>query len=77
MPSEKSLISLMLRATNKETGRGLTDKEVAAQVNTFMAAGECLSSWMLKLIVNLVRTAETLRQLLLCRTRVMMGMPKQ
>ena len=39
MPSDKSLISLMLRATNKETGRGLTDMQVAAQVNTFMAAG--------------------------------------
>ena len=39
VPSENSLISLMLRAKTKETGRGLTDKEVAAQVNTFMAAG--------------------------------------
>ncbi len=42
VPSENSLISLLLRATNKETGRGLTDKQIAAQVNTFMAAGAFL-----------------------------------
>lgn len=30
----------MLRTTNKETGRGLTDKQIVAQTNTFLAAGE-------------------------------------
>ena len=40
MPTDNSLISLMLRTTNKETGKGLTDKQIVAQSNTFLAAGE-------------------------------------
>ena len=30
----------MLRATNKETGTGLTDRHVVAQSNSFVIAGE-------------------------------------
>ena len=30
----------MLRAKNKETGAGLTDKQVVAQSNSFMIAGK-------------------------------------
>ena len=40
VPADNSLVSLMLRTTNKETGRGLTDKQIVAQTNTFLAAGE-------------------------------------
>ena len=40
VPTDNSLISLMLRAKNKETGRGLTDKHIVTQSNTFLAAGE-------------------------------------
>ena len=40
VPAGNSLVSLMMRAKNKETGRGLTDKQIVAQSYTFLAAGE-------------------------------------
>lgn len=40
VPKDNSLICLMLRTTNKETGKGLTDMQIVAQSNTFLAAGE-------------------------------------
>ena len=43
VPAENSLVSLMLRAKNKETGQGLTDKQIVSQSNTFIAAGMLLS----------------------------------
>ena len=39
VPADNSLVSLMLRTRNKETGAGLTDLQVVAQTNTFIAAG--------------------------------------
>jgi hypothetical protein len=36
-PAPNSVIDLLLRATNKETGRGLTDVQIAAQCNTLIA----------------------------------------
>ena len=39
VPADNSLVSLMLRTRNKETGTGLTDLQVVAQTNTFIAAG--------------------------------------
>ncbi len=39
IPADNSLVSLMLRTRNKETGAGLTDLQVVAQTNTFIAAG--------------------------------------
>lgn len=38
-PAPNSAIDRLLRATNKETGRGLTDVQIAAQANTLIAAG--------------------------------------
>lgn len=32
MPASNSVIDMLLRATNKETGEGLSDMQVAAQV---------------------------------------------
>ena len=37
----------MLRATNKETGTGLTDRHVVAQSNSFVIAGELYTDIML------------------------------
>ena len=42
IPADNSLVSLMLRTRNKETGAGLTDLQVVAQTNTFIAAGMLL-----------------------------------
>ena len=39
VPADNSLVSLMLQTRNKETGAGLTDLQVVAQTNTFIAAG--------------------------------------
>ena len=39
VPADHSVISLMLQTTNKETGAGLTDMQVVAQSNVFIAAG--------------------------------------
>lgn len=36
-PTPNSVIDMLLRATNKETGRGLTDVQIAAQANTLIA----------------------------------------
>ncbi|KAL4419504.1 hypothetical protein ABPG77_002290 [Micractinium sp. CCAP 211/92] len=38
-PAPNSVIDLLMRATNKETGQGLTDVQIAAQANTLIAAG--------------------------------------
>jgi len=43
IPSDSSIISRMLRATNKETGTGLTDRHVVAQSNSFVIAGKLQS----------------------------------
>jgi cytochrome P450 len=39
VPSDDSIISRALRAKNKETGTGLTDKEVVAQSVGLMIGG--------------------------------------
>lgn len=36
-PAPNSVIDLLMRATNKETGQGLTDVQIAAQANTLIA----------------------------------------
>ena len=36
-PAPNSVIDMLLRATNKETGRGLSDVQIAAQANTLSA----------------------------------------
>lgn len=36
-PAPNSVIDMLLRATNKETGRGLSDVQIAAQANTLIA----------------------------------------
>lgn len=36
-PAPNSVLDMLLRATNKETGRGLTDVQIAAQSNTLIA----------------------------------------
>lgn len=38
-PAPNSVLDMLLRATNKDTGQGLTDVQVAAQSNTLIAAG--------------------------------------
>ena len=38
-PAPNSVINMLMRATNKETGGGLTDMQVASQCNTLLAAG--------------------------------------
>lgn len=38
-PAPNSVLDMLMRATNKETGRGLTDVQIAAQCNTLIAAG--------------------------------------
>ncbi|KAI7837525.1 hypothetical protein COHA_008661 [Chlorella ohadii] len=38
-PAPNSVLDMLMRATNKETGRGLTDVQIAAQSNTLIAAG--------------------------------------
>ncbi|KAL4451808.1 hypothetical protein ABPG75_007470 [Micractinium tetrahymenae] len=43
-PAPNSVIDMLLRATNKETGQGLTDVQIAAQANTLIAAGYETSS---------------------------------
>ena len=45
VPADHSVISLMLRTTNKETGMGLTDMQVVAQSNVFIVAGVLLNPW--------------------------------
>ncbi len=39
VPTQNSVISLMLRTTNRKTGTGLTDMQVVAQSNVFIVAG--------------------------------------
>jgi cytochrome P450 len=38
-PAPNSVLDMLMRATNKETGRGLLDVQIAAQSNTLIAAG--------------------------------------
>ncbi|GAB4819482.1 hypothetical protein N2152v2_006528 [Parachlorella kessleri] len=39
VPAENSVIDMLMRATNKETGSGLSDMQIGAQCNTLIAAG--------------------------------------
>lgn len=40
-PTPNSAIDMLMRATNKDTGRGLMDVQIAAQSNTLIAGGRC------------------------------------